>query len=80
LRDFIERWYGRPFEMIASLQAMYAGAPQGLGAYLEPYVNAGLEHVVLRVADEPERGLHAAADAVQMHSTGVHDTHTDTLE
>jgi alkanesulfonate monooxygenase SsuD/methylene tetrahydromethanopterin reductase-like flavin-dependent oxidoreductase (luciferase family) len=64
LRATVEGWYGRPFELIASLQAMYAGTPDGLGAYLEPYVRAGLEHVVLRVADAPERGLEAASRAV----------------
>jgi hypothetical protein len=59
--------------MIASLQAMYAGTADGLDAYLEPYFNAGLEHVVLRVADAPERGLEAAARAVGMLSPGIHD-------
>jgi hypothetical protein len=65
LRATVEGWYGRPFEMIATLQAMYAGTPDGLATYLEPYINAGLEHVVLRVADTPERGLRAAARAVR---------------
>ena len=71
LRANVEGWYGRPFEMIASLQAMYAGTPQGLAAYLEPYVNAGLEHVVLRMADTPERGSHTAADAVRTLSAAA---------
>jgi hypothetical protein len=73
LRKTVEGWYGRPFEMIAALQAMYAGTADGLGAYLEPYLNAGLEHVVLRVADAPERGLEAAARAARMLSPGRHD-------
>jgi hypothetical protein len=51
--------------MISALQATYAGTSDGLAGYLEPYVDAGVEHVVLRVADEPERGLHAAAGAVE---------------
>jgi hypothetical protein len=59
--------------MIASLQAMYAGTADGLNAYLKPYLDAGLEHVVLRVADAPERGLEAAARAVRMLSPGIHD-------
>jgi probable F420-dependent oxidoreductase len=71
LRTTVEGWYGRPFDMIASLQAMYAGTADGLDAYLEPYLNAGLEHVVLRVADAPERGLEAAARAVRMRATGA---------
>jgi hypothetical protein len=65
LRANVEAWYGRRLEMVASLQAMYAGTPQGLAAYLEPYVNAGVRHVALRVADAPERGLAAAAQAVR---------------
>jgi probable F420-dependent oxidoreductase len=69
LRATVEQWYGRPFEMVASLQAMYAGTPQGLGSHLAPYIEAGASHVVLRVADEPERGLEVAAQAV--HGLGV---------
>jgi hypothetical protein len=57
--------------MIASLQAMYAGTPQGLATYLEPYINAGLEHAVLRVADTPERGLRTAAHAVRTLSVAI---------
>jgi alkanesulfonate monooxygenase SsuD/methylene tetrahydromethanopterin reductase-like flavin-dependent oxidoreductase (luciferase family) len=67
LRAKVEGWYGRPFEMIASLQPMYAGTPRGLATYLEPYINAGLEHVVLRVADRPEQGLRKAAHAIRTH-------------
>ena len=84
LRATVEGWYGRPFEMIASLQAMYAGTPHGLAACLEPYINAGLEHVVLRVADAPERGLPTAAHAVQLLSVttptpaGLNPDHPDT--
>jgi probable F420-dependent oxidoreductase len=65
LRTRVEGWYRRPFEQVASLQAMYAGTPEGLGVHLEPYLDAGLKHVVLRVADEPQRGLEAAATAVR---------------
>jgi hypothetical protein len=65
LRTTIERWYGRPFEMIASLQALYAGTPEGLSAHLDPYVQAGVRYVVLRLADEPRRGLDAAGAMVQ---------------
>jgi probable F420-dependent oxidoreductase len=70
LRRTVEGWYGRPFEMLSSLQAMYAGTPEGLGAHLEPYVSAGLSHVVIRVADEPARGLAAAGDAVRLLTPG----------
>lgn len=65
LRDTLEGWYRRPFEVISSLQATYAGTPEGLAEHLDAYLEAGLEHVVLRVADESRRGLEAAAGAVQ---------------
>jgi probable F420-dependent oxidoreductase len=71
LRERVEGWYGRPFEMIARLQAMYAGTPAGLSAHLAPYVDAGLRHVVLRVADEPARGLDAAAQAITQAGQGT---------
>jgi alkanesulfonate monooxygenase SsuD/methylene tetrahydromethanopterin reductase-like flavin-dependent oxidoreductase (luciferase family) len=64
LRRSIEGWYGRPFAQVAALQATYAGEPGGLAAHLEPYIEAGLRHVVLRVADEPDRGLETAAEAI----------------
>jgi alkanesulfonate monooxygenase SsuD/methylene tetrahydromethanopterin reductase-like flavin-dependent oxidoreductase (luciferase family) len=73
LRERVESWYGRPFEMIASLQAMYAGTTEGLAAHLQPYVDAGLKHVVLRVADEPARGLDTAADALNVLTTRERD-------
>jgi alkanesulfonate monooxygenase SsuD/methylene tetrahydromethanopterin reductase-like flavin-dependent oxidoreductase (luciferase family) len=71
LRANVEGWYGRPLETIASLQAMYAGTPQGLPTYLEPYVDAGLEHVILRVADTAERGLATAANAIRTLSAAI---------
>lgn len=43
--------YGRPFEVVSSLPAMYAGTPEGLEAHLAPYIEAGTRHVVVRVAD-----------------------------
>jgi hypothetical protein len=65
LRTQLERWYNRPFEQIASLQATYAGTPEGLRAHIRPYVDAGAEHIVLRIADQPARGLDAAAHALE---------------
>jgi probable F420-dependent oxidoreductase len=66
LSKTVEGWYGRSFEQISSLQAMYAGTPEGLGAHLEPYIEAGLRYVVLRAADATRRGLDAAAHAVSL--------------
>jgi alkanesulfonate monooxygenase SsuD/methylene tetrahydromethanopterin reductase-like flavin-dependent oxidoreductase (luciferase family) len=64
LRRNIERYYEQPLELIASIQAMYAGTPEGFRDWLASYVRAGARHVVLRVTDEdPERGLEQAAEA-----------------
>lgn len=58
LRQTIERWYRYPFEVVASLQAMYAGTAEGFADWLAPYLRAGVRQVVLRVADgDPRRGL-----------------------
>jgi alkanesulfonate monooxygenase SsuD/methylene tetrahydromethanopterin reductase-like flavin-dependent oxidoreductase (luciferase family) len=64
LRRNVERYYGQPLELISSIQAMYAGTPDGLRDWLAPYLAAGARHVILRVADEDaERGLDGAAEA-----------------
>jgi alkanesulfonate monooxygenase SsuD/methylene tetrahydromethanopterin reductase-like flavin-dependent oxidoreductase (luciferase family) len=64
LRRNVERYYRQPLEVIASIQAMYAGTPEGLRDWLEPYFAAGARHVILRVADEEsEHGLEAAGVA-----------------
>lgn len=65
LRTTVEQWYGRPFEQIQSLQAMYAGTVDGLRAHINTYLDAGARHFVLRIADEPRRGMRAAAQAVR---------------
>ena len=65
LRSTLQRWYRRRFEVISALQATYAGTPAGLAEHLDAYEQAGLEHAVLRVADEPRRGLEAAAEAIR---------------
>jgi alkanesulfonate monooxygenase SsuD/methylene tetrahydromethanopterin reductase-like flavin-dependent oxidoreductase (luciferase family) len=63
LRRNIERYYEQPLELMQSIQAMYAGTPEGLTDWLEPYVRAGARHLVLRVADEDaERGLESAGE------------------
>jgi alkanesulfonate monooxygenase SsuD/methylene tetrahydromethanopterin reductase-like flavin-dependent oxidoreductase (luciferase family) len=64
LRVGVERYYEQPLALIESIQAMYAGTPEGFREWLRPYVRAGARHVVLRVTDEqPERGLEQAAQA-----------------
>jgi probable F420-dependent oxidoreductase len=65
LRETVERWYGYPFDVVSGLQATFAGTPDGLRERLAPYLAAGVEHVVLRAADDDaERGLDALAGAL----------------
>jgi alkanesulfonate monooxygenase SsuD/methylene tetrahydromethanopterin reductase-like flavin-dependent oxidoreductase (luciferase family) len=67
LRRNIERYYELPLELVQSIQATYAGTPEGMRDWLEPYLRAGARHVVLRVTDEQaERGLEAAAHAREL--------------
>jgi alkanesulfonate monooxygenase SsuD/methylene tetrahydromethanopterin reductase-like flavin-dependent oxidoreductase (luciferase family) len=63
LRRYIERYYNQPLEVIASIQATYAGTAEGAAEWISSYLDAGARHVVLRPADESfERGLEAAAE------------------
>jgi alkanesulfonate monooxygenase SsuD/methylene tetrahydromethanopterin reductase-like flavin-dependent oxidoreductase (luciferase family) len=67
LKVNIERYYSLPVELVGSIQAMYAGTPEGLGSWLAPYIDAGARHIVLRVSDEDAgRGLEAAGEAIEM--------------
>jgi alkanesulfonate monooxygenase SsuD/methylene tetrahydromethanopterin reductase-like flavin-dependent oxidoreductase (luciferase family) len=72
LRAEVERWYNVPYEVMASVQAMFAGTPDGLDAYLEPYRDAGMSHLVLRIADSPTPGFETAADLLPRLRTPVH--------
>jgi alkanesulfonate monooxygenase SsuD/methylene tetrahydromethanopterin reductase-like flavin-dependent oxidoreductase (luciferase family) len=66
LRATVERWYGVPFPVVSSLQAMFAGTPAGLRDWLRSYVDVGVRHVVLRAADDdPRRGLDALAEVIR---------------
>ncbi|RLK60504.1 LLM class flavin-dependent oxidoreductase [Actinokineospora cianjurensis] len=62
LRTVVEQWYGYPFDAVSALQAMFAGTQAGVREWLEPYLEAGVRTVVLRVADtQLRRGLETAA-------------------
>jgi probable F420-dependent oxidoreductase len=65
LRTTVERWYGRPVEMVATRQAMFAGTQAGFRDWLTPYLEAGARHVVLRAADDdPRRGLDTVSQVI----------------
>jgi len=42
-------------------QASYVGPPAGAAEWLSTWVNAGVQHLVLRFAGDPERHLEMAA-------------------
>lgn len=72
MRQNIERYYGQPLELIAMIQAMYAGVPDGLAGWLSGYVHAGARHVLLRIADDDhQRGLELAGAAVASLETAL---------
>jgi alkanesulfonate monooxygenase SsuD/methylene tetrahydromethanopterin reductase-like flavin-dependent oxidoreductase (luciferase family) len=73
LRRNLERYYNHPLELIASIQATFAGTPEAAAEWIAHYVRAGARHVVLRIADEDaERGLEAAAE-VRERTAAAHE-------
>jgi probable F420-dependent oxidoreductase len=65
LRTSVERYYNAPLEVIASLQAMFAGSARGAADWLNGYVAAGARHLVIRLAtDDSDAGLEEFADRV----------------
>lgn len=45
----IQRYYGLPYDAVRSVQAIFAGTPDGLVPWLDEYRRAGAEHVVIRL-------------------------------
>ncbi|MEV0384681.1 LLM class flavin-dependent oxidoreductase [Nonomuraea sp. NPDC050643] len=58
LRGSVERYYNAPLELIASIQAMFAGTARQAADWLTGYAAAGARHVVIRLAtDDHDAGL-----------------------
>jgi probable F420-dependent oxidoreductase len=58
LRSGIERYYGAPLERVEAVQAMVAGPAAECARWLRGYLDAGAEHVVVRlVADDQPAAL-----------------------
>ena len=49
-RDYAERYYGLPFDVMRRAQAYFVGDADRCGAWLEGFVDAGAHHIVLRFA------------------------------
>lgn len=61
LDQFLERYYSQPASLLRRRQACYAGPEAGLGAFLQAYADAGVSHLMIRFAGDPERQMDAAA-------------------
>ncbi len=61
LDSFLETYYSAPAALLRRRQACYAGPEAGLGAFLKSYADAGVSHLMLRFAGDPERQMEAAA-------------------
>jgi probable F420-dependent oxidoreductase len=52
MRRSVERSYDAPLSVVSGIQALFAGDAEEVAAWLATYVEAGVRHVVLRVADD----------------------------
>jgi probable F420-dependent oxidoreductase len=59
---FFESYYGRPAAEMRARQASYAGPVSGAAEWLSSWARAGVQHLVLRFAGDPERHLEMAAN------------------
>jgi probable F420-dependent oxidoreductase len=57
LNAFFANYYGRPAAEMRARQASYAGPASGAAEWLSRWVEAGVQHLVLRFAGDPERHL-----------------------
>ncbi|MGK0171923.1 MAG: alkanesulfonate monooxygenase SsuD [Gammaproteobacteria bacterium] len=55
--DYLQSYYGANAAVLRRRQAVYAGGAQGLGEWLQGYVNAGASHLVVRFAGDHERHM-----------------------
>src|SRR5579863_2286889 len=48
LREFIERYYMQPYEVMSKRQGCFAGDAKGAVGWLKPFLEAGVQHLMLR--------------------------------
>jgi alkanesulfonate monooxygenase SsuD/methylene tetrahydromethanopterin reductase-like flavin-dependent oxidoreductase (luciferase family) len=61
MNAFMQSYYGRPPAEMRARQATYAGPAEGAAEWLSRWARAGVEHIVLRFAGDPEQHLDAIA-------------------
>ena len=59
---YLERYYGRPAEVLKREQPHFAGSPAAVSDWLAAYAEAGVEHFVLRFPGDHDRQLDAVAE------------------
>jgi alkanesulfonate monooxygenase SsuD/methylene tetrahydromethanopterin reductase-like flavin-dependent oxidoreductase (luciferase family) len=61
LNAYMEQYYGQPAHVMRARQMSFAGPAAGFEAWLQGYVAAGVNHIVLRFAGDHERHLKTLA-------------------
>lgn len=56
LRRYMEDYYGAPLELLETIIGCRGGTPDDIVEWIERYVNAGAEHIVLRCASDEQLG------------------------
>lgn len=69
MNAFMHGYYGRPPAEMRARQATYAGPAEGAAEWLSSWARAGVGHLVLRFAGDPERHLEAIGK-LRAHITG----------
>ena len=59
MNAFMEGYYGRPAAEMRARQANFAGPADAVAEWLASWARAGVQHLVLRFAGDPERHLEA---------------------
>lgn len=64
INDYLESYYNAPAKVMRSFQACFGGSLSGVSEFVRGYVNAGANHVVLRLVGDHEKTLPALAEAL----------------
>ena len=57
LDTYYEQYYSRPAEMMKQGAAYYAGPAEGAGEWIDGWVKAGVQHLVVRFTGNHEESL-----------------------
>jgi alkanesulfonate monooxygenase SsuD/methylene tetrahydromethanopterin reductase-like flavin-dependent oxidoreductase (luciferase family) len=57
INDYLSSYYGAPAEQIRKSQANFAGSEAGAIDWLQGFIDAGAEHIMIRLAGDHERQM-----------------------